>query len=250
MQIEFLGTGTSTGVPQIGCMCKTCTSDNVKDKRLRASILVSVNNTRILIDCGPDFRQQMIRSNIPHLSGILITHEHYDHLGGLDDVRPFGSTHVYAEARVLKTIQQNLSYSFQEKKYPGVPQIHLHEISTQVFEIEQLAIQPIRIMHAKLPIVGFRIGNMAYLTDVKSIPNESFEQLTNLDILILSALRTQEHISHLTLNEAITIAEKINAKQTFFTHMSHDMGLHYDTNKLLKKNIQLAYDGMIIATSD
>lgn len=248
MEIAFLGTGTSTGVPQIGCKCVTCMSNDSKDKRLRASVLVTDGDTRILIDCGPDFRQQMLNYKLDSLTGVLITHEHYDHLGGLDDVRPLGHTHVYAEQKVLNVIKQNLSYSFKEEKYPGVPIISLNEITTSPFYINETKINPIRVMHAKLPILGFRIGNIAYLTDVKAISEHSIEQLQNLDVLILSALRIEKHISHLSLNEALELTKKINAKRTYFTHMSHDMGLHEKINKILPDNVKLAHDGMIIVS--
>lgn len=246
MEILFLGTGTSTGVPQIGCKCRACLSNDTKDKRLRASVLVTNGNTKILIDCGPDFRQQMLNYQINSLTGILITHEHYDHLGGLDDVRPLGHTHVYGEKRVLSVIKQNLAYSFQENKYPGVPKISINEITTTPFYIKETPIIPIRVMHAKLPILGFRIGKMAYITDIKTISEEAIEQLRNLDVLILSALRIEQHISHLSLNEALELTIKIAAKKTYFTHMSHDMGLHDEMNKSLSENAELAYDGMII----
>ncbi|MDR3653525.1 MAG: MBL fold metallo-hydrolase [Paludibacter sp.] len=244
MNILFLGTGTSTGVPQIGCRCKTCTSIDSKDKRLRASVLIAKGETQILIDCGPDLRQQLLTNRVNHLSAILLTHEHYDHVGGLDDVRPLGEAQLYAEKKVLKIIQRNMPYCFGDNKYPGVPSIHLHEINENAFIIDELNIQPIRIMHAELPILGFRVENVAYLTDVKTIEKKSLDQLKNLDILIINALRPNKHISHLSLTEAIDMATKIGARKTYFTHMSHDMGLHRDVNQILPENFQLAYDGL------
>jgi phosphoribosyl 1,2-cyclic phosphate phosphodiesterase len=244
MKILFLGTGTSTGVPQIGCKCTTCTSTDKKDKRLRASVLITEGTTQILIDCGPDLRQQLITHQINHLSGILITHEHYDHIGGLDDIRPLGEAQLYAEKRVLKTIERNMPYSFGENKYPGVPTFNLHEIDENAFSINNLNIQPIRVMHAKLPVLGFRIGNFAYFTDVKTMDSNSIDQLKGLDILVLNALRPNKHISHLSLDEALEIASKIGARKTFFTHMSHDMGKHQDVSQLLPATIQFAYDGL------
>ena len=246
MNILFLGTGTSTGVPQIGCKCEVCSSDNSKDNRLRASVVVTEGNTQILIDSGPDLRQQLLHEKLSSLSAILLTHEHYDHTAGLDDVRPLGEAQLYAEKRVLNVIQRNMPYCFGENKYPGVPTIHLHEINENEFYIDELKIQPIRIMHAKLPIFGYRINNIAYLTDVKTIEDKAIEQLQNLDVLILSALRINKHISHLSLEEAIEIAQKIGARETYFTHMSHDMGLHDQVNKTLPEHIQLAYDGLTI----
>jgi phosphoribosyl 1,2-cyclic phosphate phosphodiesterase len=244
MKLLFLGTGTSTGIPQIGCGCKVCTSTEIKDIRLRASVLISEGDTRILIDCGPDLRQQLIRYKIYHLSGILLTHEHYDHVGGLDDVRPLGEAQLYAEKKVLGVIQRNMPYCFAENKYPGVPLIKLHEISEEPFTIGELEIQPIRVMHARLPILGYRFGHIAYLTDAKTIEDKSIEQLKGLDILVINALRPQKHISHLSLDEAIEIATKIGAKETYFTHMSHDMGLHNEVNMILPEHIQLSYDGL------
>jgi len=244
MNLLFLGTGTSTGVPQIGCKCRTCRSADSKDKRLRASVMITEGDTKLLIDCGPDLRQQLLRNDIDAISAVLLTHEHYDHVGGLDDVRPLGDTQLYAEKRVLSVIQRNMPYCFAEVKYPGVPIIQLHEINENDFFIEGIRIQPIRIMHAKLPILGFRIGNAAYLTDIKTMDNHSIEKLQGLDVLVMSALRINNHISHLTLEEAIEIAGKIGARKTYFTHMSHDMGLHKEVNNHLPSDIQLAHDGL------
>jgi phosphoribosyl 1,2-cyclic phosphate phosphodiesterase len=247
MELLFLGTGTSTGIPQIGCLCKVCQSANSRDKRLRASVVISEGNTRILIDCGPDLRQQLIEHKLYHLSGILLTHDHYDHVGGLDDVRPLGETHLYAEKKVLGVIQRNMPYCFVENKYPGVPLIQLHTIDENEFHIDKLKIQPIRAMHAKLPVLGYRIGNVAYLTDVKTIADSEIEKLKGLDTLVLNALRIDKHISHISLSEALEIAAKIDARRTYFTHMSHDMGLHEEVNQILPPTIQLAYDGLKIS---
>jgi len=244
MDLVFLGSGTSTGVPQIGCKCNTCMSADSKDKRLRASVLITEGNNRILIDCGPDLRQQLLKNNVDSLTVILLTHDHYDHVGGLDDVRPLGETQLYAEKRVLSVIRRNMPYCFVDEKYPGVPLIQLHEITENDFFIGDLMIQPIRVMHAKLPILGFRIGKVAYLTDIKTLEDRSIERLQGLDILVMSALRINKHISHLSLEEALEIAAKIGAHKTYFTHMSHDMGLHEVINKQLPPNIQLAYDGL------
>ncbi|MEI7501923.1 MAG: MBL fold metallo-hydrolase [Paludibacter sp.] len=246
MNLLFLGTGTSTGIPQIGCKCNVCASKNEKDKRLRASVLITVENKKILIDCGPDFRQQLLTHKVDRISAVLLTHEHYDHVSGLDDLRPLGKVEVYAEKKVISIIERNMPYCFSENKYPGVPLINLHEITENEFIIDDLKVQPIRIMHAKLPILGFRIGNTAYLTDVKTIDDASIEQLKKLDVLVLNALRINKHISHLSLDEALEIADKIGAKETYFTHISHDMGLHDVVNQTLPANIQFAYDGMSI----
>ena len=244
MNILFLGTGTSTGVPQIGCQCSTCISSDKKDKRLRASVLITEGESQILIDCGPDLRQQLLTHNINRLSAILLTHSHYDHVGGLDDVRPLGEANLYAEKNVMKIIQRNMPYCFGENKYPGVPLIQLHEIDESEFYINGMKIIPIRIMHAKLPILGYRIGNFAYLTDVKTMDDRAIDQLQGIKVLVLNALRINKHNSHLNLEEALDIAAKIGAHKTYFTHMSHDIGVHQQVNQTLPQNIQLAYDGL------
>ncbi len=244
MELLFLGTGTSTGVPQIGCKCEVCTSTDSKDQRLRASVLLTEGENRILIDCGPDLRQQLIKNKIYNLSGILLTHEHYDHVGGLDDVRPLGETQLYAEKKVLGVIKRNMPYCFADNRYPGVPKIQLNEITEHKFVINNQEIQPIRIMHAALPILGFRFGKIAYLTDVKTIEDKSFELLKDLDILVINALRANKHISHLSVEEALQIAERIGARKTYFTHISHDMGLHEIVENQLPDNIHLSYDGL------
>lgn len=246
MKISILGSGTSTGIPQIGCGCKVCTSSDPKDNRLRASIMIEVNDRKLLVDCGPDLRQQLINHRVTHLDGILITHEHFDHIGGLDDVRPLGETNIYGEKAVLDVIKRNMPYSFVENKYPGVPMIHTHPIGTDPFYIKDIEITPVRIMHAQLPILGFRIGNFAYLTDVKTIDEQEINKLKGLDLLIINALRIREHHSHLSLSESLELTHKIGAKATWFTHMSHDMGLHEEIEKTLPENIHLAYDGLVL----
>jgi len=246
MEILFLGTGTSTGVPQIGCECETCLSADPKDKRLRASVLITNNEDKILIDCGPDFRQQALSNRVNGISAVLLTHEHYDHIGGLDDIRPLGNVKIFAAETVLSVIRRNMPYCFQTEKYPGVPLIELHEIDETPFYIHHTEILPVRVMHANLPIFGFRIGTMAYLTDVKSIGQHEIDQLKNLDVLVLNALRPNKHFSHLSLNEAIELSDMIGAARTYFIHMSHDMGKHQEISQLLPENIQLAYDGLKI----
>ncbi|MDD3078166.1 MAG: MBL fold metallo-hydrolase [Paludibacter sp.] len=245
MELIFLGTGTSTGIPQIGCSCRVCKSLNPKDKRLRSSVLVKINDIHFLIDIGPDFRQQILKTGLNYLSAILITHEHYDHIGGLDDIRPLGETTVYGENRVLAQIKNNMPYCFSEKRYSGVPEIHLHEVTeNSKFYVQQIEITPLRVFHAKLPIIGYRINNLAYLTDVKTIPDSTIDKLQGLDVLVINALRIEKHIAHLSLSEALVIAGKIGAKKTYFTHFSHDLGLHEDVQKSLPENFFLAYDGL------
>lgn len=245
-QITFLGSGTSTGIPQIGCSCEVCTSTDPRDRRLRSSVLVNVSGVQILIDAGPDLRQQLLTNSVSNLDGILITHEHYDHLGGIDDIRPLGNTTIYCEPNVASVLYRTMHYCFAEKRYPGVPRIELVEISEDDFYLEKIKITPIRVMHAKLPILGYRIGDFAYLTDVKTLPESSLEKLKGLKVLVINALRTEEHIAHLNLQEAIQIARKVNAEKTYFTHFSHHLGLHKEVNAKLPENIFLSYDNLSI----
>jgi phosphoribosyl 1,2-cyclic phosphate phosphodiesterase len=245
--LTFLGTGTSVGVPQIACTCRVCASDNPKDKRLRTSILLEIGSTKLLIDCGPDFRQQFIANKLSKpIHNILLTHEHYDHIGGLDDVRPLGDVNVFAEKQVLDAIERNLHYCFGQNKYPGVPNIHLHRIAEEGFYVNDIKIEPVRAMHAQLPVLGFKINDFAYLTDVKTISEESIRKIKGVRTLVLNALRKKEHISHLSLSEALNIAKNVQAKQTYFIHLSHDMGLHDEVEKELPKSIHIAYDGLKI----
>jgi phosphoribosyl 1,2-cyclic phosphate phosphodiesterase len=242
----FLGTGTSTGVPQLGCKCEVCTSSDIRDRRLRCSVLITYEGKRFLIDAGPDLRQQFITNKIEALDAILLTHEHYDHVGGLDDLRPLGKTNIYGEKNVLHAIQRNMPYCFGTHRYPGVPDLVLHEINESEFEIDGVKILPIRALHAKLPILGFRIGDLAYLTDVKAIPEDQFQKMKGLKVFVINALRHEEHIAHLSVNEAIDIARRVTAEGTYFTHASHHLGLQRDIEKELPENINFAYDNLSI----
>ena len=246
MKITFLGTGTSTGVPETGCTCPVCTSTDPRDNRLRTSVLVETDGNRILLDCGPDFRQQMSHIPFSKLDAILLSHEHYDHVAGIDDLRPFcqfGDINIYAEPNVATAIRTRIPYCFGESLYPGVPRIIMNEININTpFHINGVEITPIRVMHGKLPIAGYRMGRMAYLTDVTLIPEEEYAKLHNLDILIISALRQEPHPSHQSLEEAIKNAQRINAEQTYLIHFSHHIGLHQETEKTLPSNIHLSYD--------
>ena len=250
MKLTFLGTGTSCGVPTIGCRCYTCTSPDAHDKRLRCSALIETDTTRLLIDCGPDFRQQMMSQPFRKIDGILITHAHYDHMGGMDDIRPycqFGEINVYADPIARQGMLEMLPYCFAEHRYPGVPAIQLHEIHKhESLRIGDLDIMPIEVMHHDLPILGYRIGGLAYITDMKTISDEEFPYIEGCDTLVVNALRQKPHHSHQTLDDAVVFARRVGARQTWLIHSSHDIGRHAEVNKLLPSNIQMAFDGQVI----
>jgi len=250
MKKKILGSGTSTGVPEIGCTCAVCTSNDPRDNRLRASSLIYTDDATILMDCGPDFREQMLSTPFGKIDGVLISHEHYDDVGGLDDLRPFcrfGEVPVFAETYTAGRLRTRLPYCFAENKYPGVPNILLNDIEVgHSFRINNTEILPLRVMHGKLPIFGYRIGKLAYITDMLTMPEESYELLKGVEVLILNALRLMPHITHQNLDEALQTARRIDARETYLIHMSHQMGLHAEIAKRLPPHVHLAYDGLEI----
>lgn len=251
MTITILGTGTSCGVPVVGCQCDVCQSTHPKDKRLRCSILVETEQTRLLIDAGPDFRQQMLTQPFRRIDGILVTHSHYDHVGGMDDIRPycqFGKMEVYADAIARQGMLEMLPYCFAENRYPGVPQIGLNEIRAgEAFTIGDIEVLPVQVMHGKLPILGYRFGTFAYITDMKSIDSEQVKLLRGVETLMVNALRfDRPHHSHQLVDDAIAFARQVGARRTLLTHMCHDIGLHDEVNRRLPSGFELAFDGQVL----
>lgn len=252
LKVTFLGTGTSQGVPMIGCHCHVCSSADSKDKRLRSSILISYGSHQIVVDTGPDFRGQMLREEVPRLDAVLITHSHKDHIAGLDDVRAFNylqqeSIPIYGTTISHDALRREFYYAFSDHKYPGVPQLELKEIeAAQPFELFGKSVMPIEVMHYRMPVMGFRIDNFAYITDAKTISEESFSLLEGVEVLVLNALQREAHISHFTLEEALEVVARIQPKQAYFTHISHRFGRHTEIQSELPPHVSLAYDGLQI----
>ncbi len=249
MKITFLGTGTSQGVPVIACECEVCKSLNTCDKRLRTSILISDADHNIVIDSGPDFRQQMLRAQVKRLNAIVFTHEHKDHIAGMDDIRAFNYKQqqemaIYATERVQESLRREFYYIFSDIKYPGLPQVKFKTITNSPFNIDGINFNPVEVMHYKLPVLGFRINDFTYITDAKTIADTEKEKIKGSKILVLNALQKESHVSHFTYDEAIDFALEINAEQTYFTHISHRLGKHQNIEKELPPNIKLAYDGL------
>jgi phosphoribosyl 1,2-cyclic phosphate phosphodiesterase len=255
VKITFLGTGTSQGVPVIACDCATCNSSDEHDKRLRTSLLLESEDTTLVIDAGPDFRQQMLKEHVTRLDAILLTHEHKDHIAGLDDVRAFNyksqdAIDIFSEERVQKVLKKDYSYVFSEYQYPGIPKMRLNPIPDEGFTVKKLQIIPVRVFHYRLPVYGFRIGNFAYITDANYIPEESKEKLYGVKYLVVNALRKEKHISHFSLREAVDFIREISPKKAFITHISHQMGLHKNVSTELPSEIILAYDGLSLSWND
>lgn len=251
MKITFLGTGTSQGVPVIGCGCDVCSSLDFRDKRLRSSVHLQVGDKSLVIDTGPDFRQQMLREGIKRLDAVIYTHEHKDHTAGLDDIRPFNFSQnadmpIYAQAAVLNQIRTEFSYIFADHRYPGIPMVETCVIENKPFEVEGILVHPIRVMHHKLPVFGYRINDFTYITDANHIPPEELKKIMGTRVLVLNALQHRPHISHFNLQQALEMVRVIQPERTYLTHISHKLGLHRDVEADLPDNVFVGYDGLKI----
>jgi phosphoribosyl 1,2-cyclic phosphate phosphodiesterase len=249
MSIRFLGTGTSQGVPVIACDCHVCRSDDPRDKRLRTSALVRIGGVTLLLDAGPDLRQQMLMSGVRRLDGVLLTHEHMDHIAGIDDLRSFNFSQrqamdLYANAATLASVRRMFHYAFSEIRYPGVPELRLHEISDREFSVAGVKVVPLEVLHHQLPVLAFRIGSLGYVTDAKTIAPAELDKLRGVDVLVLNALRKKEHLSHLNLSEAVEMVRAIAPRKAYFTHISHLLGRHEEVMGELPEGIELACDGL------
>jgi len=251
VKVTFLGSGTSQGIPVIACSCAVCTSADTRDKRLRSSILLQVDDKNIVIDSGPDFRYQMLRAGVTHLDALVFTHEHKDHTAGLDDIRAFNykqgeAINVYAHKRVQDALKKEFSYIFAHHKYPGIPQLDLFEIGHHPFEVAGVPFIPIEVMHFQLPVLGFRIADFTYITDAKTVSDVEKAKIKGTKVLVINALQQEKHISHFTLEEALAFAQEIGAEKTYFTHISHRLGTHQKISELVPAGVELAYDGLCI----
>jgi phosphoribosyl 1,2-cyclic phosphate phosphodiesterase len=256
MKLTFLGTGTSQGIPVIGCNCSVCTSSDPRDKRLRTSAMVSVGGKNIVIDTGPDFRQQMLETKPENVDAVVFTHEHKDHIAGLDDIRPFNfktgkALNIFASDQVQVALKREYHYVFADHKYPGVPEVNLHHINPKhSFMVDGVKFEPVEVLHYKLPVLGFRVGKLAYITDANFIAEEEKRKLKGLDVLVLNALRKKKHISHFNLEEAIAMVRELKPRRAFFTHISHLMGKHEEVSRELPENIQIAHDFQVVEVDD
>lgn len=251
MRVTFLGTGTSQGVPAINCQCAVCSSLDYRDKRLRSSIHIEERGKSFIIDSGPDFRQQVLYNQITQLDALIFTHQHKDHIAGMDDVRGFNYSQqkdmpVFATRQVIQQLKQEFAYVFAADKYPGVPRVQVHEITNLPFEVEEVTFIPIEVLHHKLPVFGYRVHNFTYITDAKSISEEEKEKMKGTEVLVLNALQHKQHISHFTLEESLELIEEIQPRQAYLTHISHHLGTHQEINQLLPPHVRLAYDSLSI----
>lgn len=251
MTITFLGTGTSSGVPMIGCSCEVCTSTDPHDNRLRSSILVQSETTTLVVDTTPDFRYQMLRTHTNHLNAVVFTHPHKDHIAGLDDIRAYNFTskkemNIYANSLTEEAIRRDYYYAFTDTKYPGVPELNLITIDEAPFLVGDIPVQPITVLHHKMPVYGFRFGDFTYITDANRIEESEKEKIRGSKVLVLNALRRDYHISHFTLSEAVSLALELEVPEVFFTHISHQLGKHEDVNHELPPHIRLAFDGQVV----
>ena len=250
MKVTILGSGTSQGVPVIACECDVCRSKDVHDKRLRSSAMIDIGDKKLVIDAGPDFRTQMLRAGVMDVRALLLTHEHKDHIGGLDDIRAFnwvkqGELDIYCDRRTMEAIHKDYDYAFTEFRYPGVPEMNIHVIGEEPFRIDDIEVLPITVMHYRLPITAFRIENFAYVTDANFIPEESMKKLEEVEYLVINALRKEPHLSHFTLGQALDVVKRLNVKQAYITHIGHQMGLHEEVLKELPDNVKLAHDMLV-----
>lgn len=250
IEIEFLGTGTSTGVPVLACQCPVCRSVDPRDKRMRTSALIRTQGKTLLIDCGPDFRMQMLRASDYHIDAMIATHVHYDHVGGVDDLRPYcyrpGHFPLYAREEVLHDLRMKMPYSFGKNPYPGAPQFAEHVVGDEPFLCEGVMVTPLPVWHGKMLINGYRIGDLAYITDAKSIDESTFLRLKGVRLLVINGLRFTEHNTHFSIDQALEVIRRVEPEQAYITHMSHEAGLHAETDSRLPDGVNLAYDGLVV----
>lgn len=251
VRLTFLGTGTSQGVPVVGCRCPVCRSTDPHDHRLRTSALLQVEGKQLLIDAGPDLRQQLLRARVDHVDAVLLTHEHMDHIGGIDDLRALNyrmkrPMDLHASQQTLDALKNMYAYAFAEDRYPGVPDLRLHPIAGRVFEAAGMALDAVEVMHYRMPVLGFRIGGLAYITDAKTIADEEVDRMRGVHTLVLNALRIEEHISHFNLKEALAMVDRIAPQRAYFTHISHLLGKHTDVSAQLPAGVELGYDGLVL----
>lgn len=253
VELTFLGTGTSQGVPVIGCTCPVCRSEDPRDDRLRSSVMMRTGDLTHVIDSGPDFRQQMLREGVGALDGLVYTHEHKDHIAGMDDIRAFNFRQqrdmpLYATDAVREALEREFHYVFSADNYPGIPKVDVRRIDERPFKLGPATWWPLPVMHRRMPVLGFRVGGIAYITDANQLDPLTWERLQGADVLILNALRREKHVSHFTLDEAMEVADRVGANQTYFTHISHQLGLHVAVCRELPEGVQLAHDGLVIAS--